>query len=41
MGHDMSDPQMAKAMGQDIRPRFLVALSLTIPTVLFSWTSTP
>src|SRR5579885_193661 len=36
MGHDMSDPAMAKAMEADMRNRFFVALLLTIPTVLFS-----
>ncbi|HLZ71419.1 MAG TPA: copper-translocating P-type ATPase [Dehalococcoidia bacterium] len=36
MGHDMSDPAMAKAMEADMRRRFFVALLLTIPTVLFS-----
>ena len=36
MGHDMSDPAMAKAMEADLRNRFFVALLLTIPTVLFS-----
>jgi Cu2+-exporting ATPase len=36
MGHDMSDPRMAKAMEADMRNRFLVALALTVPTVLFS-----
>ncbi|MGH2618852.1 MAG: heavy metal translocating P-type ATPase, partial [Thermomicrobiales bacterium] len=36
MAHDMSDPAMAAAMERDIRNRFLVALLLTIPTVLFS-----
>src|SRR4051794_40974554 len=36
MAHDMSDPQMAKAMEQDMRTRFFVALALTIPTILFS-----
>ncbi len=36
MGHDMSDPQMAKAMEADMRNRFIGALVLTIPTVLFS-----
>jgi Cu2+-exporting ATPase len=36
MGHDMSDPRMAKAMEADMRNRFVVALALTIPTVLFS-----
>jgi Cu2+-exporting ATPase len=36
MAHDMSDPAMAAAMEQDIRNRFIVALVLTIPTVLYS-----
>jgi P-type Cu2+ transporter len=36
MGHDMSDPRMAKAMEADMRTRFFVALALTIPTILFS-----
>jgi P-type Cu2+ transporter len=36
MAHDMSDPAMAAAMERDIRTRFLVALLLTIPTVLYS-----
>ena len=36
MGHDMSDPRMAKAMERDMRNRFFVALLLTIPTILFS-----
>jgi P-type Cu2+ transporter len=36
MGHDMSDPRMAKAMEADMRNRFFVALALTIPTILFS-----
>ena len=36
MGHDMSDPGMAKAMERDMRNRFFVALVLTIPTVLYS-----
>src|SRR5215204_4752420 len=36
MGHDMSDPAMAKAMERDMRNRFFVALLLTIPTVLYS-----
>jgi P-type Cu2+ transporter len=36
MAHDMSDPAMAAAMERDIRNRFLVALLLTIPTVLYS-----
>jgi Cu2+-exporting ATPase len=36
MGHDMSDPVMAATMERDIRTRFIVALVLTIPTVLLS-----
>jgi Cu2+-exporting ATPase len=36
MGHDMSDPGMAKSMERDMRNRFFVALVLTIPTVLYS-----
>ena len=36
MDHDMSDPRMAKAMEADMRTRFVVALLLTIPTVLYS-----
>ena len=36
MGHDMSNPRMAKAMEADMRNRFFVALALTIPTVLLS-----
>ena len=36
MAHDMSDPAMAASMERDIRTRFLVALLLTIPTVLYS-----
>jgi Cu2+-exporting ATPase len=36
MSHDMSDPRMAAAMERDMRNRFLVALVLTIPTVLYS-----
>src|SRR6266508_4862983 len=36
MGHDMSDPRMAKAMEADMRNRFIGALALTIPTILFS-----
>ena len=36
MGHDMSDPGMARAMESDMRNRFFVALVLTIPTVLYS-----
>ncbi|MBX6341170.1 MAG: heavy metal translocating P-type ATPase, partial [Thermomicrobiaceae bacterium] len=36
MGHDMSDPRMARAMEADMRRRFFVALVLTVPTVLLS-----
>ena len=36
MGHDMSDPRMAKAMEADMRNRFFLALLLTLPTILFS-----
>jgi Cu2+-exporting ATPase len=36
MAHDMSDPAMAAGMEADMRRRFLVALVLTIPTVLYS-----
>jgi len=36
MDHDMSDPKMAKAMEADMRNRFVVALLLAIPTVLYS-----
>ena len=36
MGHDMSDPRMAKAMEADMRNRFFLALALAIPTVLLS-----
>lgn len=36
MSHDMSDPKMAAAMERDMRNRFLVALVLTVPTVLYS-----
>jgi len=36
MGHDMSDPRMAKAVEADMRNRFIGALALTIPTILFS-----
>lgn len=36
MGHDMSDPRVAKAMESDMRNRFVVALILTVPTVLYS-----
>ncbi len=36
MSHDMSDPAMAAAMERDMRNRFVVALLLTIPTVLYS-----
>jgi P-type Cu2+ transporter len=36
MSHDMSDPTMALAMERDMRNRFLFAVALTIPTVLYS-----
>ncbi len=36
MGHDMSDPKMARAMEADMRNRFWVALALTVPTLLYS-----
>jgi Cu2+-exporting ATPase len=36
MGHEMSDPGMAAAMERDMRNKFLIALVLTIPTVLYS-----
>src|SRR6266699_5669289 len=36
MGHDMSDPAMARAMETDMRNRFFVSLVLTIPVVLYS-----
>ncbi len=36
MTHDMADPKMALAMERDWRNRFLVALALTVPTVLYS-----
>jgi Cu2+-exporting ATPase len=36
MAHDLSDPRMARAMEVDIRNRFVVALVLTVPTVLLS-----
>ncbi len=36
MGHDMSDPAMAKQMEADMRNRFFVSLILTIPVVLYS-----
>jgi cation transport ATPase len=36
MGHDMSDPRLARAMEADMRNRFFVALALTIPTIVFS-----
>lgn len=36
MGHDMSDPNMAASMEGDIRTKFLIALPLTILTVLLS-----
>ena len=36
MGHDMSDPRMAKAMEADMRNRFIGALVLTVPILLLS-----
>lgn len=36
MGHDMSDPVMARAMEADMRTRFFVSLVLTIPVILYS-----
>ncbi|HET8645259.1 MAG TPA: ATPase P, partial [Vicinamibacteria bacterium] len=36
MGHDMSDPRMARTMERDMKRRFLIALALTVPTVLYS-----
>ena len=36
MGHDMSDPGMAAAMERDMRAKFLIALPLTILTVLYA-----
>ena len=36
MGHDMSDPGMAATMERDMRTKFIIALALTIPTVLYS-----
>ena len=36
MGHDMSDPAMARAMEADMRNRFFVSLILTIPIILYS-----
>jgi Cu2+-exporting ATPase len=36
MGHDMSDPAMAKQMEADMRNRFFVSLVLTIPVVLYT-----
>src|SRR6266699_3933947 len=36
MGHDMSNPAMARAMEADIRNRFFVSLVLTIPVILYS-----
>ncbi len=36
MGHDMSDPAMARAMEADMRTRFFVALVLTIPIIFYS-----
>src|SRR6266496_623354 len=36
MGHDMSDPAMARTMEADMRNRFFVSLVLTIPVILYS-----
>jgi Cu2+-exporting ATPase len=36
MGHDMSEPAMAKQMEADIRTRFFVAFVLSIPVFLYS-----
>ena len=36
MDHDMSDPRMAAAMERDMRNRFLIALLLTIPVIVFA-----
>jgi len=36
MGHDMSDPAMAREMEADMRTRFFVSLVLTIPIILYS-----
>ena len=36
MGHDMSDPRVARSMELDMRNRFVLALLLTIPTVMYS-----
>ncbi len=36
MGHDMSDPAMAREMEADMRRRFFVSLVLTIPIILYS-----
>ena len=36
VGHDMSDPAMAREMEADMRTRFFVSLVLTIPIILYS-----
>jgi P-type Cu2+ transporter len=36
MDHDMSDPVMAAAMERDMRARFLIALVLTLPVIVFA-----
>jgi cation transport ATPase len=36
MGHNMSDPAMAKSMERDVRTRFWVALALTIPIAVLA-----
>jgi len=36
MGHEMSDPAMAREMEADMRTRFFVSFVLTIPIILYS-----
>jgi len=36
MGHDMSDPAMARAMEAEMRTHFFVSLVLTIPIILYA-----
>lgn len=36
VGHDMSDPAMARAMEAGMRNRFFVSLLITIPVILYS-----
>jgi Cu2+-exporting ATPase len=36
MGHNMSDPAMAKSMERDVRTRFWVALALTVPIAVLA-----